>query len=270
MCKDIGSGAAAARQVGNVFHDRGFADVFLRYLMQTGGRMHMTMNRLQCDMQLQGCQLGHMLPEQPKTMWPLAEDVVRSPDVSAWKSALCDGLRSADGFHVLCVDGTMKIAMGVRRRDAGTPLTPGGSQQDRADRNMCVLTTRTLQGAVLDLAVVPSECKPKVVVSALENAVLPDDRVRVHWAVVDNASPALHAALSRSFPPLRGRRAGHVPSSDEVRGRGLASRFSRVQDAPSACQQVQRVLRRSARTWTPRTPFEVNSNLITKPQNIRT
>ena len=53
----------AARRVGNVFHDRGFADVFLRYLMQTRGRMHMTMNVLQCDIQLQGCQLGHMLRE---------------------------------------------------------------------------------------------------------------------------------------------------------------------------------------------------------------
>ena len=115
VCKDIGSGAVTARRVGNVFHDRGFADVLLRYLMQTGGRMHMT--------QLQGCQLDHMLPEHPKTMWPVAEDTARSPDVSAWKSALYDGLRSADGFHVLTVDGTMKISMGVRWRDAGTPLT---------------------------------------------------------------------------------------------------------------------------------------------------
>ena len=73
----------------------------------------MTMNRVQCDIQLQGCQLGHMLPEHLKTM---------CPDVSAWKSALYDGLRSADGFHLLSVDGTTKIAMGVRRRDAGTPL----------------------------------------------------------------------------------------------------------------------------------------------------
>ena len=40
--------------------------------------------------------------------------------------------------------------------------------------------------------------------SALQNAVLPDDRVGVYWVVVDNASPALHAALSWSFPPLRG------------------------------------------------------------------
>ena len=47
-------------------------------------------------------------------MWPVAEDIVRSPDVSAWKSALYDGLRSADGFHVLIMDSTMKIAMGIR------------------------------------------------------------------------------------------------------------------------------------------------------------
>ena len=33
--KDIGSCAVAARRVGNVFHDRGFADVFFRHLMQT-------------------------------------------------------------------------------------------------------------------------------------------------------------------------------------------------------------------------------------------
>ena len=196
---------------------------------------------MQCDIQLQSCQLGHMLPEHPKTMWPVAEDTARSPDVSAWKSAVYDGLRSVDGFHVLSVDGTMKIATGVRRRDAETPLTPGSSQQDHhVDHSTCVLTTRTLQGAVLDLAVVPSDSKPHVVVSALENAVLPDDRVGVHWVVADNASLALQAALSWSFPS--GRRAGHVPPPDKVRGRGLASRFSKLQGAPSACQQVQRVL----------------------------
>ena len=37
VCKDISSSAVAARRVGNVFNDRGFADVFLRHLMQMGG-----------------------------------------------------------------------------------------------------------------------------------------------------------------------------------------------------------------------------------------
>ena len=51
---------------------------------------------------------------------------------------------------------------------------------------------------------VPSGSKPHVVVSALENAVLPDDRVGVRWVVVDDASPASHTALSSSFPSLQG------------------------------------------------------------------
>ena len=78
-----------------------------------------------------------------------------------------------------------------------TLLTPDGSQQDHVDHSTCVLTTRTLQGTVLDLAVVPSDSKPQVVVSALENAVLPDDRVGVHWVVVDNASSRWTRAINR-------------------------------------------------------------------------
>ena len=111
-------------------------------------------------------------------------------------------------------------------------MTPGGSPQDHVEQNTCVLTTRTLQGAVLDLAVVPSDSKPHVVVSAVENAVLSDDRVGVRGVVVDNASPALHAALSWSFPPLRGVALDtcHLPMKYEA-----ASRFSGLQDAPSAC-----------------------------------
>ena len=35
--KDINSGVATVRGVGNVVYDRSFADVFFRHLMQTGG-----------------------------------------------------------------------------------------------------------------------------------------------------------------------------------------------------------------------------------------
>ena len=115
VCKDIDSSAVAARR------ERLLRPWLRRRLPRTphaeGSRMHMTLNRLQRDIQQQGCQLGHVLPEHPKTTWPVAEDIVRSPDVSAWS------LRSADGFHVLSMDGAMKIAMGVRRRDAGMLLT---------------------------------------------------------------------------------------------------------------------------------------------------
>ena len=46
-------------------------------------------------------------------MWPVAEDIVRSLDVSAWKSALYDGLRSADGFHVQSVDRLPWVSAGA-------------------------------------------------------------------------------------------------------------------------------------------------------------
>ena len=133
----------------------------------------------------------------------------------------------------------------------------------------CVLTTRTLQGAVLDLAVVPSDSKPRVVVSALENAVLPDDRVGVHWVVVDNASPALHVALSWSIPPLRGVALDTCHTPDEVRGRDLLITVQRAPgcsvglSASSTCPS----LRRSARTLTRLNPFEANgtgSSPVTK------
>ena len=248
VCKDIGSCAVAARRIGNVFCDRGFADVFLRHLMQTGGRMHMAMNRLQCDIQLQGCQQGHVLPEHPKTMWPVAQDIVRSPDVSAWKSALYRRPSVSKRFHVLSVDRLPWVS-------AGATSTPGGSHQDHVDHNTCVLTTRTLQGAVLDLAVVPSISKPHVVVSALENAALPDGPVGVHWVVVDNASLALHAAVSWSFESLRGVALDtcHLPMKYEAVAQHHGSAGSRMlrRSARSTCPSLQR----SARTWTRLNPF---------------
>ena len=144
--------------------------------------------------------------------------------------------------------------MGVRRRDAGTPLTPGGSQQDHVDHNTCVLTTRTLQGAVLDLAVVPSDSKPRVVVSALENAVLPGG------CALGSGGQRIAGVARRPVVVSisSGGRAGHGPSPDEVRGRGLPSRFSGLQDAPSA-RSTCASLRRSARTWTGLNNFEANT-----------
>ena len=194
--------------------------------------MHMSVNRLQCDIQLHGCLLGHTLPEHRKTMWLMTEDFIRSPDFLVWKSALCDSLPSADGFRLLSVDGTMKIAMGVRRRETG----PWAARSRTA--------SRTLRGAVLDLAVVPSDDKPHVVASALTNVVHPNDRESVHWVVGDNASAALYAALLCSFPSLRGvaLEMCHLPMKYEA----------------VACQQVQRVLSSEAPwTWTCLNPFGV-------------
>ena len=64
--------------------------------------------------------------------------------------------------------------------------------------------------------------------------VLPDDRLGVHWVVVDKVSPELHAALSWSFPALRGVALDtcHLPmkyeavASHHVSLRRLVSKFN--------------------------------------------
>ena len=190
VCKDVGSFAVAARRVGNDFCDRGFAVVFLRHLMQTGGRTHMEWNLMEVS-RLRSCRLTvrHPTARLPARSHPpgapeddVARDGGHRPQPRRLGVEVCIVRRPWRGRH---------HEDRVRRRDGGTPLTPGSSQQDHVDHNTCVLTTRTLQGAVLELAVVSSDSKPHVVVPALENAVLSDDRVGVPWVVVDNVFRSL-------------------------------------------------------------------------------
>ena len=100
------NGALAVRRVGNM-------DVLLRHQLQSGSRIKTLLNRFKCD--VDGCVLGQMLPENAKTIWPIVEDVLHGPDVTAGRQALIDNLHDADGCRVLSLDGTMKIAMGLRR-----------------------------------------------------------------------------------------------------------------------------------------------------------
>ena len=69
-------------------------------------------------------------------MWLIVEDVLHSPDVTAWQQALKNNLHLSDGCRVLSLDGTMKIGMGLRRYG----IVDGG-----VDDNTCVLTFRTLE-----------------------------------------------------------------------------------------------------------------------------
>ena len=126
----------------------------------------------------------------------------------------------------------------LRRRDAGTPLIPGGSHQDHVDHNTCVLTTRTLQSAVLDLAVVPSDSNPHCC------RVRPGERgvSRRSGGCALGSRGQRIAGVARRPVVVVSISSGRRAAPDEVRGRGLASRFSGLQDAPSACQQVQRAL----------------------------
>ena len=183
-------------------YDREFAAIVLRYLLQSGSRLTTSLNHFQCDIQLRGCVLGHILPEHAKTMWPM-EDVLQSPDVTAWQQALKHNLHSSDGFRVL-LDGTMKIAMGLRRYETRIPRPQGGIVDGGVDVNTCVLTIRTLEGGLLNLAVVPNDSRPCHVVAALESTIRPDQRCGARWWVVDNATAALCSAVLNSFSRLQG------------------------------------------------------------------
>ena len=154
-----------------------------------------------------------MLPENAKTIWPLVEDVLHGPDVTAWRQALIDILHDADGCRVLSLDGTMEIAMGLRRYE-----TMILHREEGVVDNTCVLTIRTLEGGFLGLAVVPNDSKPCHVVTALEGAIRDGQRSSVHWLVVDNARAALCAAARRSFLGLRGVALDtcHLPMKYEV------------------------------------------------------
>ena len=72
-----------------------------------------------------------MLREHAKTKWSFVEDVLRSPDVRAWQHALKDNLRSSDGFRVLSLDVTMKIATALRRYESKDSPSAG---RDRGQR----------------------------------------------------------------------------------------------------------------------------------------
>ena len=194
--------------------------------------MHMTMNRLQCDIRLQGCQQGHLQRSTRRRRGPRRRTSSAVPTSRRW-SPHCT---TAFGFHLLSVDGTMKIAMGVRRRDAGTPLAPGGSQQDRVDHNTCVLTTRMLQGL--------GPCRGPQRQQTQCCRVSPGERGaprRSGGCALGSRGQRVVGVARRPVVVVStssGRRAGHVPSPDEVRG--LASRFSGSR--MSVGQQVHHVL----------------------------
>ena len=113
------------------------------------------------------------------------EDVLRSPDVTAWQQALMN----------LSLDGTLRIAMGLRRYETRIPRPAEGIVDGGVDDNTCVLTIRTLEGGLLNLAVVPNDSRPCHVVAALESAIRPDQRCGVRW---------LHCVPRCSFPRLQG------------------------------------------------------------------
>ena len=225
VCKDIGSGAVAARRVGNVF---------LRYLKQTADRMHMTMNRLKRDI-------------------PARSHAPRAPE---------DDVASGGGHRPQSRRLGVEVRS-VRRPSVSGRLPRAKRGRHREDRHGCPPERR---GDALDpwrLTAGPRSVRADNAYVARcclgpcrgpQRQQTPCCRVRPgeRGAPRRRGGCALGSRGQRVAGVARRTvvvvsisswsRAGHVPPPDEVRGRGLASRFSGLQDSPSACQQVQRVL----------------------------
>ena len=144
------------------------------------------------------------------------EDVVKSPDVSAWKQALYEAVHSSSGFRVLSLDGTMKIAMGLRRYETKIPGGRVRTLDDVVDHNTCVLTIRTLEDCVLDLAVFRHDCKPCNVQGALEDAI--QRRPAEYHALAGSRQRECSTAYYTAplFPGLAWGRVGYAPPADEI------------------------------------------------------
>ena len=87
-------------------------------------------------------------------------------------------------FRVLRFDGSMKINMGVLRCETTTLHPHQGVDGNRLGENTCVFTIRTLQGGVLDLAMVPNERKQNPCMSLRRwraRSRLPNGKACVGW-----------------------------------------------------------------------------------------
>ena len=206
------------------------------------------MNRLHSDIQLQGCQQGHMLPEHPKTMWPVAEDIVRSPDVSGPHTMLGQHHEERHGCPL------------ARREDALDPwwptAGPRGPQYVRADNAY-------VSGCCLGLCRGPQRQQTSCC------RVRPGERStprRSGGCALGSRGQRIGGVARRAIVFVSvssGRRAGRStrpwPRITVQRAPGCSVGLS----ASSTCPSLQR----SAPTWTISTPFEANgtgSSLLTR------
>ena len=116
-----------------------FGDVLLRHLLQSGSRVASFLSRFQCD---------RCFPRMRKPSGQKWRTSYTVPTSIAWRQALIDTLYNAGDFRVLSVDGTMKIAMGLRRYETMISRREDGVVDNVVDDNTCVLTIRTLEGGL--------------------------------------------------------------------------------------------------------------------------
>ena len=196
----LASTAMPLRRVGNVLYTREFGDVLLRDLLISRDGLAASMNRLQSTFLLAGNKLGRLMPEHPKTMWPVVADILKVRAVTTWIDALVRSALDRGEFRVVSCDGTMKVAMGLMgyRRDRGlVGPEPAWTEHERRTR---ILTLRGTTGFLIGMPLVRDEAGSTIAAALSESCPTPDHREAVQFLVVDVCNAELQQQMLAKFP----------------------------------------------------------------------
>ena len=203
VVSQLRSKALPVRRVGNVLYTRPFADALLRDQLVNRDGLAASLSRMQQSFLLQGSELGSLMPEHPKTMWPLVADILGSAAITAWNCAMARNAFSRGEYKVVICDGTMKVAMALMgyRRDRGLQSPdPAWSDEERRTR---ILTLRGATGFVLGMPLVRDEAGSTIARELAAVCGSQEHREAVEFLVVDVCSEELLAQMRAVFPNLR-------------------------------------------------------------------
>ena len=199
---------ADMRRVRNVYYDRGFANLFLRQLLNTCGKLKTTRNNLVQWFVQHGHPAALLLPRADgssnETWIGMLEDVMCSPMVKQLRmDNVAECLQHREWFH-LSIDATIKVAMKVKgqanyrmsKEARDTYVVKDGEAKRR------VVTVRGRTGGVLVVKPIVSEAAEHLG-TALTSMVSEEVRQQVRYVAFDNPSGHLWTTLQGStFPNL--------------------------------------------------------------------
>ncbi|MBE0526884.1 MAG: hypothetical protein IH631_08070, partial [Candidatus Thorarchaeota archaeon] len=201
---DILTTSMLVRRVGSTMYARSFGELLFKELLVHHCKVAAVIPRIAMHMHAAGSELGNLLPQHPKTWWPIVEDIFSSPSIQAKRAAMHAELEAHTEYTSISIDGTMRCCMGVMgqstirnqvERDADSAFTPDDSLRR-------VLSVKGRTGAVLGLLPVSSE-KSEVVRQAIDECFGSVAKNQVLYVFCDNASPKLLNDLTAVLPNLK-------------------------------------------------------------------
>ena len=120
--KDAVGTTILVRRVGNMLYTCGFANLLLREMTMSKGRLQEALNRIQLHVCLAGCELSNLFPTNGKVMWRLAQDVFELSPVRNLMRCFMDQMHAHAEFETITVDATVKICMAIMGQASGAEI----------------------------------------------------------------------------------------------------------------------------------------------------